>query len=132
MKKKFYTFIFSLIFLTGSISNAQTLSHQSAPPPVNPGYPFLRGMYVDCADDIVIDIANQNPLGLEQDLLDYISHNYIGYIILCGLENSPVFGNAFLETALRTLISDARGISQSIQIGIGGSESVGSTSGAGS
>jgi hypothetical protein len=117
-----YFIAFTGCFLIIIHLQAQSIqSHQSQPPPNNPGYPFVRGMYVDCTSDIITDISNGNPLGLEQELTNYISNNSIGYIILRNLENSNVFGDPNLENALRTLMHILRVSIPGIKIGIEGS-----------
>lgn len=97
--------------------------HVSEPPPPNPGYPFLRGMYVDCAGDIINDMASGNPLQLQQQLLDYIDHNFIGYIILCDLENAGVFGNTLLESTLKYLLFDLKSRLPGMKVGLLGNTS---------
>ena len=97
-------------------------AHQSQSPPINPGYPFVRGMFVDCANDIISDISNGSTLGLYQDLADYISNNSISYIILSNLENSNVFGDPVLENALRSFMHAMRTSFPGIKIGIEGSD----------
>ncbi len=122
MNKYFIALITSLTAIIQLESKAQYIqSHQSQPPPTNPGYPFVRGMYLDCSKDIITDIANGNTLGLEQELRNYISNNSIGYIIFCDLENANVFGDPILENALRSLMRALRASVPGIKIGIEGS-----------
>ncbi len=107
----------SIAFTAGS----QTLPHQPAPPPIVAGNSLLRSLTVDCADLIVNDIANGHVSGLESDLINYISADYIGYVILRDLENAGIFGDAVKESALSHLLGDIRGINPDIQIGVCGS-----------
>ncbi len=122
MNKYFIALTTCILLIVQLQSKAQfSQSHQSQPPPNNPGYPFVRGMYVDCSNDIITDISNGNPLGLELDLTNYILNNSIGYIILSNLENSNVFGDPNLENALRSLMHVLRASVPGIKIGIEGS-----------
>ncbi len=122
--KNYRTYIFFslLILMSFRSTGQQTLSHQSQSPPINPGYTFTRGIFVDCAEDIIIDISNRNLLGLEQGLIDYLRANYISYIILRGLDQSSVFNRHSLLRALRLLMTDLKQAIPGIKIGICGSE----------
>jgi hypothetical protein len=117
------TLLTTFSILLACFCNAQTQPHIHAAPPVNPGYPFVRSLSVDCADAIVNDMCNGSQTGLESDLLDYISDNYIGYVVLRDLENSNVFGNPVLENLLHRLLFDIRQIDPNIQVGLCGSSS---------
>ena len=123
--KNNYSYIVITFFLPWNLHSfaQQTYSHQSQRPPLNPGYPFTRGMYVDCADEIIHEISNGDVLTLQRELNDYIRNNYIRYIILCGLEHSNIFGNPSLEAALRSFMNKTRTTFPGIQIGISGSDS---------
>ena len=121
MKKSYTLFTIAFILLFNLTSTAQ-FPHVAHLPPLNPGYPFIRGMIVDCADDIIRDISNGNALNLEQELSDYIRKNFIGYIILSGLEHAGVFGNPTQEAALRIFMRKTRISFPGIQIGISGSD----------
>ena len=121
--KRIFSIVFIGLLLLMIVSVNAQLSHQSHQPPVNPGYPFVRGLYIDCADEIINDIANDNVLNLRQELYDYIRKNYVGYIILCGLEQAGIFGNLRLENALRKFLLHTRYSFPGIQIGISGSDS---------
>ena len=122
--KNYNTYIFFsfLLLLNFQSIGQQTQSHQSQSPPANPGYTFTRGIFVDCADKIIFDISGRNILGLEQDLIDYLRYNYIGYVILRGIEHSNIFGSPPLEKALRLLMNDLRRAIPGIKIGISGSD----------
>jgi hypothetical protein len=123
MNNKFIP-IFLLLLIPLSDACAQLAgSHQPQSPPVNPGYAFTRGLYVDCADAVVSDVAQGNVLGLEQDLHHFMQTNSIGYIVLCGLQYSGVFGSPSLETALANFIVHTRNVFPGIQIGLAGSDS---------
>lgn len=123
MKKIFTPFMLLIFLFSGGPGNGQnTNPHQSQAPPVNPGYTFTRGLFIDCSDAIIWDIANGHSLGHLQKLHDYIQNNYIGKIILCDLEQSAVFGNPLLENALRILMKHLRSSFPAIQIGIEGSD----------
>ncbi|MEO8211021.1 MAG: hypothetical protein ABI840_10700 [bacterium] len=118
-------FLFTAILLSMIIktTNAQ-LPHTSQPPPVNPGGVFMRSMIVDCTDDIISDISNGNVLQLEQGLFKYMRDNYIGYIILSGLEHANVFGNMPMENALYLFLIHARDSFPKIKIGLGASDAI--------
>jgi hypothetical protein len=119
---KNYFLIISLIAFVNLESQSQNIqAHQIEAPPINPGGNFSRGIYVDCSDDIVHDISIGNPNGLEAELISYLQNNFIDYAILCGLENSFVFGNPVLENSLRRLLEDMRSAIPGIKIGVGGS-----------
>lgn len=123
MKKKyFYIVITFLLLLTIQLLGQQTLSHQNQSPTVNPDYPFTRGMNVDCADKILIDISNGNNLKFLQ-LNEYIRKNYIKYIVLSGLEHSNIFGNPSMEAVLKSFIYKVRITFPGIKIGVSGSDS---------
>ena len=123
MKVKFiYLVIPILLLLKLDLLGQQTLSHQNQSPPVNPGYLFTRGLNVDCADKILFDISNGNNLTFFQ-LNEYIRKNYIGYIVLSGLEHSNIFGNPVMEAVLKSFIYKVRITFPGIQIGISGSDS---------
>jgi hypothetical protein len=122
MKNIIYPFIFLLIAITADLRAQFTLPHQSQRPPVNPGYPFIRGMFIDCTGDILIDMLNGNALGLKKELNNFIRNNHITYIVLGGLEQGNVFGNISMEKALRRFLLNTRRQFPGIQIGISGTE----------
>lgn len=123
MKKKYLCIIITFLLLQNlQILGQQTLSHQNQSPPVNPGYPFTRGINVDCADKILVDISNGNNLKFLQ-LNEYIRKNFIRYIVLSGLEHSNIFGNPSMEAVLKSFIYKVRITFPGIQIGISGSDS---------
>jgi len=115
-------YVIALQLLLSNFQLKAQLPHTSQSPPVNPGYPFTRSLNVDCADEIISDMANGNLLNLEQELFNYVRNNFIGYIILSGMEHSNVFGNPQLENALSNFMIHARDSFPGIQIGIGGSD----------
>jgi hypothetical protein len=80
--------------------------HVSAPPPLNPGYPLIRSLVVDCTGRIIDDMVNGNPALLEANLLNYLSDNYITYAVLYDLENAGIFGNTQRESSFLQLIHD--------------------------
>lgn len=121
MKKIYYLLMFMFILKHTSFGQL-TLPHQSQSPPLNGTSAISRGMYVDCADEIVNDICNGNSLGLQAQLTNYISNNFIDYIVLCGLENANVFGNPNKEFCLRTLIANLRSSVSGIKIGVMGND----------
>lgn len=123
MKKKYFFLVTTFLLLQYlQLMGQQTLSHQNQSPPVNPGYAFTRGMNVDCADKILIDISNGNNLKFLQ-LNEYIRKNFIKYIVLSGLEHSNIFGNPTMESVLKSFIYKVRITFPGIQIGISGSDS---------
>jgi hypothetical protein len=95
------TWLGCLVILTALILNpvnslAQSTAYGTpeAPPSQAPysgyTYGFTRGLYIDCADEIIQDMANGNSLGLEAELKDYITTNFINYIALFSLDNNRV------------------------------------------
>ena len=124
MKKIKSFIVISFLVLWNLHSIAQlNQPHQPQSPPLNPGYPFTRGMFIDCADEIIKEISNGNTNKLQLELNNYIRKNYISYIVLCGLEHSNIFGNPLMEPALCSFISRTRTTFPGIQIGISGSDS---------
>ena len=120
MKKLFISILMISLLSSVNLTAQLSPSHRSEAPPINSYNNFQRGMYVDCSAEIITDIANGNPLGLSQQLSDYILNNYIGYIILCDLENANVFNTPVLENALRTFIVNTKNSFPGIQIGLSG------------
>ncbi len=124
MKNKYSYLLLTFLLNWNILSVAQlTKPHQSQSPPHNPGYPFTRGMFVDCADKIINEISTGNTNSLQLELNNYIRNNYISYIILCGLEHANIFGNPSMETALALFMNRTRTAFPGIQIGISGSDS---------
>ena len=123
MKNKYSFCVITFLLLWNLHSYAQqTLPHQAELPPQNPGYSFTRGMYVDCADKIIYEISAGETFRLQKDLYDYIRKNYMGYIILCGLEHSNIFGNRTLESALQSFMIKTRKTFPGIKIGLSGND----------
>lgn len=124
MKNKYLYILITFLLNWNLLSVAQlTKPHQHQSPPQNPGYPFTRGMFVDCSEKIIYEISTGNTNSLQLELNNYIRKNYISYIILCGLEHSNIFGNPSMEVALGTFMSRTRTAFPGIQIGISGSDS---------
>ncbi len=119
MKQKL-TLLLLILLINLSLKAQNTGAHQHEPPPAS-NFPFTRGMYIDCSNDIISDIKNGNPLGLFADLKMYIRDNYIGYIALYGLDHSAVIGNPQLEPSLRYFLSNLRQNFPDIKIGAIGS-----------
>jgi hypothetical protein len=112
-----YLFFFTALLLAVNCQ-PQTQPHVLAAPPVNPSYPFIRSLSVDCSDQILSDMTHGSQTGMENDLLDFISDNYIKYVILRDLENANVFGDPVNEATLHQLIGDIRSIDPAIQVGL--------------
>lgn len=79
-------------------------------------YGFKRGLYVDCANDIIQDMKNGN-FASEVNLQNYVNTNFIDQIVLFGLDNNIVVGNPSLEPTLRTFLTDMRAMFPGINIG---------------
>ena len=59
--KSIYTTLILLIIASSNF--AQTALQHQAPPTNN--FPYTRGMFVDCTDDIIRDIKNGNSYSLD-------------------------------------------------------------------
>ena len=79
-------------------------------------YGFKRGLYVDCANDLIQDMKNGN-FASEVNLQNYVNTNFIDQIVLFGLDNNIVVGNPSLEPILRTFLTDMRAMFPGINIG---------------
>lgn len=113
--------IFVLLFLSHCflLSTAQqTLPHSHEMPPQHTPFVFKRGMMIDCADEIIRDVANGNNNQLKQELIDFIQQNSISYIAMKGLDNSAIFGDPFLENGLRELLRDLHSSCPLLQIAV--------------
>jgi hypothetical protein len=121
--KTYFLFAAFILFMFSNPLSAQ-LPHTFQPPPVNPGGNFTRSLIVDCFDEIITDITNGNPSGLEHELFNYIQKNYIGYIILSGLEHLNIFGNSIKEKSLREFLIHARDSIPGLKIGLGATDAV--------
>lgn len=111
--KKTLTLYFTLL---AALSYGQnTGAHQPEAPPQNIG-PFVRAMFVDCSNEIILDLVNHNALGKYDQLKDFIRTNFIGTIILQGLEQG-VFGNSQQEAQLRYMLADLHTNFPDIKIG---------------
>ncbi len=99
------TTLLLLFVMTTTMLQAQNSGpHQPAAPPVNPTGSFNRGMFIDCSDQLIDDLINQEQLGLRQELINYIQTNYITYVAMDGLQS--VIGNPFKEQFLKRLLND--------------------------
>lgn len=115
--------LYSLLYLLfiAFTTNAQTAQQHQAPPVNN--YPYSRGMFVDCTDDIIRDIKNGNPLGSLDELKTYIRENFITYISLYDLDQGKVIGNAGMEPALKIFVLQLKKEFPQLKIGIIGKKS---------
>ena len=100
MKK---TNIFLAFLLMAITLNAQ-VAQQHQPPPSN-NFPYTRGMFVDCTNEIVVDMKNGNPIGAFDELKTYIRENFIGYIALYDLDHNLIVGKPVLEMYLKQMIT---------------------------
>lgn len=92
-----------MFLVTTYTLNAQ-VAQQHQPPPGN-NFPYTRGMFVDCTNDIIFDMKNGNTLGAFDELKTYIRENYIGYIALYDLDHNQIIGKPVLENYLRQMIN---------------------------
>src|SRR4051794_22105617 len=76
------------------------------PPPINPGYPFNRYLYIDCGGVIIDDITNNDALNLEMELEDYMWNNYISGIAFDGIEQ--IAGDHLAEQSFLLMLSRMR------------------------
>jgi hypothetical protein len=116
--------LLALAFLSFCCQGQNTASHTHEPPPprLDPSFgPFMRAMYVDCADDIIHDIANNHQLGLQANLENYIADNYISYIALFSLDHGNMLGDPFYEPLIKQFLIDLRILFPYLQIGVIGS-----------
>lgn len=96
-------------------------AHQHQAPPTN-NYPFSRGLFVDCMNEIVSDYKNGSPLAAYQELKIYIQDNFITYIALCDLDHGKVIGNSSMEPSLKRILTDLRTTFPSLKIGLVGKQ----------
>lgn len=115
--------IFSIIILMTMAVTARSQSAQQHQPPPSNNFPFTRGMFVDCTDQIILDMKNGNPTGAFDELRTYIKENYIGYIALYDLDQNKVIGNALLENHLKEMIILLKAEFPQLQIGFIGKKS---------
>lgn len=92
-----------------------------SPPPTQANYHgwsygFKRGLYVDCADEIIKKME-QNDFTLETDLQNYVSTNFIDQLVLFGLDNNVIVGNPTYEPTLHAFLLDMRTMFPGIQLG---------------
>jgi hypothetical protein len=99
MKKTYILLL--LLLMTLSISAQIAQQHQ--PPPTN-NYPYTRGMFVDCTNEIITDMRNGNPLAAFDELKTYIRENFIEYIALYDLDRNLIIGKPVLEQYLKQMI----------------------------
>ena len=111
--KSIYTTLILLIIATSNF--AQTALQHQAPPTNN--FPYTRGMFVDCTDDIIRDIRNGNSYSLDV-LKTYIRENFINYIAVYDLDHGKVIGNPTMEPAFKVFLTKLKKEFPTLQIGI--------------
>ncbi|MEN9522680.1 MAG: Secretion system C-terminal sorting domain [Bacteroidota bacterium] len=103
--------------ISTNLKAQNTAAHTVQAPPATS---FTRGVFVDCANEIIVDMSAGNQTK-KNNLIAYLNQNSIKYIALFKLDNNNVIGNATLEPFLRTFIGDVRAAVPGIQIGAIGS-----------
>ena len=114
--KTIYTTICCLMIITFSFSQT---AQQHQPPPIN-NYPYSRGMFVDCTDDIIRDITHGNQLASMDNLKTFIRENYIDYVALYDLDQGKVIGNSNMESGLKNFLLQLKNQFPQLKIGIVG------------
>lgn len=113
-----------LCTLIAFAQNTAPHTHEGPPARWQTSYgDFLRGMYVDCADEIITDIINGNQNNLAADLITFIGDNKIGYIDLYSIDNSSMLGDPAVVPVIRNFIYQLRSNFPTLQIGVIGSSS---------